>query len=422
MEFVLLKEEEFTEFESHHKFDSFYQTVKWGKLKEKNGWKPFFLGVKLDNKVIGAALILKKHVLGKLSILYSPRGYLIDYNNYKLLKFFTINIKKFAKQEHAIFIKIDPYIINKERDKFGEIVKEGIDNSNIINNLKKLKYIHTGFNKEGNLQPQYAFSLSLKHKSLEEIFDNMEPTTKSRIKKLESSGVKCRNINIDELYKFTNIMKDTSIRRGFIDRPYEYYKNMFEIFNKDINILISEIDLKNYINSLTIELNLVKKSIDKNMLKLKDENINEKKINNQIKESKILLDSIDKKLSHAVKLKDENGDILLLGGLLFMHHNKEILSLFGGAFGEYRDFMAAYEMNYEMIKYAKKNGYEKYNFYGISEFKNKDDPMYGLYDFKRGFGGNIEEYIGEFNLVISKFWYFVYTVIYNKIYLKIKKF
>ena len=27
----------------------------------------------------------------------------------------------------------------------------------------------------------------------------------------------------------------------------------------------------------------------------------------------------------------------------------------------------------------------------ISEFKNKDDEMYGLYDFKRGFGGVVEE-------------------------------
>ena len=34
MEFVMLNEKEFTEFEQNHELGSFYQTVKWGKLKE----------------------------------------------------------------------------------------------------------------------------------------------------------------------------------------------------------------------------------------------------------------------------------------------------------------------------------------------------------------------------------------------------
>ena len=46
--------------------------------------------------------------------------------------------------------------------------------------------------------------------------------------------------------------------------------------------------------------------------------------------------------------------------------------------------------------------------------------MYGLYDFKRGFSGVVEEYIGTYDLIISKFWYFMYTFAYNKVYLKIK--
>ena len=39
MKFVTLNENEFTEFENTHPLGSFYQTIKWGKLKEKNGWK-----------------------------------------------------------------------------------------------------------------------------------------------------------------------------------------------------------------------------------------------------------------------------------------------------------------------------------------------------------------------------------------------
>ena len=46
---------------------------------------------------------------------------------------------------------------------------------------------------------------------------------------------------------------------------------------------------------------------------------------------------------------------------------------------------------------------------GISGNFNKDHPLYGLYTFKRGFGGVVEELIGEFDLVISPFYYFLYN-------------
>ena len=34
---------------------------------------------------------------------------------------------------------------------------------------------------------------------------------------------------------------------------------------------------------------------------------------------------------------------------------------------------------------------------------SSDLPLYGVYEFKRGFGGNVIEYIGEFTLPITKF-------------------
>ena len=56
------------------------------------------------------------------------------------------------------------------------------------------------------------------------------------------------------------------------------------------------------------------------------------------------------------------------------------------------------------IKDAYKNGYKACNFYGISgNFKKENNPLYGVYEFKRGFGGNVIEYIGEFTLPITLF-------------------
>ena len=47
--------------------------------------------------------------------------------------------------------------------------------------------------------------------------------------------------------------------------------------------------------------------------------------------------------------------------------------------------------------------------------------MYGIYEFKKGFGGRVVELIGEFDLIISKPKYNLYNFmlkIYNKLKIK----
>lgn len=416
MKFVTLNENEFTEFENTHPLGSFYQTIKWGKLKEKNGWKYYLVGVKEDDKVIAACLLLEKKVFLSLTLFYSPRGFLLDYNNKKLLEFFTKNVKKFAKMHHAIFIKIDPTIIEFEKDINGDAIKGGISNKNIIDSLKSLGYK----NVNTHLQPNIVFTLDLKNKTIDEIYNKMENTTKQRVRKNESIGIKTRELSRDELSIFKSIMQNTADRRGFIDRPLSYYENMYDIFD-NMKILLSYIDIKEYSNNEKIRLNKTTDEIKKLKESLNKENANTKKINNKLKEAEVLAKSLEKTIKKCEDImKKENTNIINLGCLMFMFHGREVLSLFGGVYDEYREFMPAYTLNYDMIKYACEKGYDKYNFYGIDEYKDKSNPMYGLYDFKRGFSGVVEEYIGTYDLIISKFWYFMYTFAYNKVYLKIK--
>ena len=40
----------------------------------------------------------------------------------------------------------------------------------------------------------------------------------------------------------------------------------------------------------------------------------------------------------------------------------------------------------------------KYNFYGITAIFDKNDPDYGVYEFKKGFNGQVEEYIDNFEI------------------------
>lgn len=47
-------------------------------------------------------------------------------------------------------------------------------------------------------------------------------------------------------------------------------------------------------------------------------------------------------------------------------------------------------------------GCNVYDFRGVSGDISEDNPLYGLYKFKKGFGGDFTEFVGEYDLVLKR--------------------
>ena len=225
-----ITKKEFKKFADNHPQITFHQTKEWANLKAKNNWTSYYLGLKNNDKLIAATMILRKKIpLINKYMFYAPRGFLIDYNDYETLKSFTSQIKKYVKEKKGIFIKIDPYVEYQEHDNNGEIVKDGINNFEAIKNLKKLGYKHFGFNlMQDTLQPRWMHVIDTNGKTLEEILNNMESKTRQILRKNEKCGIKTREISREELPLFKKIMQHTSDRREFVDRRLSYYGNMWD--------------------------------------------------------------------------------------------------------------------------------------------------------------------------------------------------
>lgn len=415
MEFVTLNQEEFEEFSWTHPCGTFHQMTGWGKLKEKNGWKYYLVGVKENNQIVAATLLLQKKVLGPYSLFYSPRGFLMDYDREDLFCFFTEEIKKFAKAHKAIFVKLDPYLIYQEKDINGDVVEGGIDHTSYLPRFQKLGYRHLGFTLGmETLQPRWAFAIDLKGKTEEELLLQMEPTTRNKIRRNEKMRITTREIGKEEIDKFKSIMEVTAARRKFIDRPFSYYQNMLDCLKDHVMVVLTELHVKDYLESMDASLEEIKNRISENEESLKKTEAGGKKLKSQIKVDRMEQERLFKTKEEMKKLQQEKGDTIVLGGMLLMKHGTELLSLLGGTYEEYIHYSSAITTNWNMIQYALHHGYEKYNFYGITgNFTDKQDEMYGLYEFKRGFGGHVEEYLGEFDLVVSPFLYRLYHIAFG---------
>ena len=70
--------------------------------------------------------------------------------------------------------------------------------------------------------------------------------------------------------------------------------------------------------------------------------------------------------------------------------------VYGASDNVHRDVMPNYLMQWEMIKWAVQTGCEVYDFQGVSG-DLEGGHMAGLYQFKRGFNGQLDELAGEFD-------------------------
>lgn len=415
MELKEIERKEFDKFASNHEQANFSQTSSWADVKEINGWENYFLGLYDKKNLVAATLLLAKKVpIINKKMFYAPRGFLIDYSNYEVLEFFTSEIKKFAKSKNAIFIKIDPYIIYQEHDLDGNIVENGKNNKEAFSNLEKLGYKHFGFNvMQDTLQPRWIFVTDTKDKTVEDVMNGMDSKTRQIIRKNERLCIETREIHYDELELFKDIMQHTGDRRNFIDRPLSYYQNMYKKLSPVgiLKILVAELHTDKLITSYEEEIANLQKDYDERKYK-HDNGINKMNENKYLQKQKSVeqeIERINKKLEDVKLLQKENGDIIPLGGILFLIHGKEVLSLVGGSYDKFMEYQSAYTVHWAGCKYAIENGYDRYNFYGITGDFSDKNPLLGLYLFKRGFGGKVVELIGEFDLVISKFWYFIYN-------------
>ena len=396
---MYINRKEFRSFLEKSTQRTFLQTPEIGKLREKSGWIVEYLGVKVGKKVIAATLITSRKVHFGYKDFYAPRGLLVDYNNKELLTFFTENLKKHVKKNKGYQFRIDPYVINIERNSGGDIVEGGVDNRSIQTTLKELGYKRV--KKEDMEQVGWMYVLDIDGKTEDEVLKNMKPNTRNTIRKTLKNGIEIIELEKKDLPIFHKIMIETGKRKGFHIRSLKYFEDMYDLFKPrdEIKYLLTRLDLNKHIKML--EEDKEKQLEEKN--KLSDAKYNDGKR----KSFDLTIEGINKRIKQAQDIKEKDGDIINLSGSMFIMTDPEIIYLSSGNYEEYMCYNSQYLIQWEMIKYGIEHKFKRYNFYGITGNFDKNDKDYGIYEFKTGFNGFVEELIGEYTYPTS----FMYKII-----------
>ncbi len=212
---------------------------------------------------------------------------------------------------------------------------------------------------------KYNFVLDLT-KSEEELLRNMNQKTRYNIRLAQKKGVEIIEDNSDKAFEeYLKLTKETTQRQKFYAHGERYHRLMWETLRT-----------QNKNNEFSIHL----------------------------------LKAIYNKETLAAWI------LFVLGNTLYYPY--------GASSIKHREVMASNLMMWEAIRFGKKLNLKKFDMWGaLGPNPNVKDPWYGFHRFKEGYGSDLVEFIGSYDLVINPFMYHIYKTA-DKIrwaLLKIKK-
>lgn len=374
--------EEHDEFVKTSPQTNLLQSSDWAKIKDN--WGNERLGVYQDHKLVAVASILIQPLPLGFTMLYIPRGPIMDYQNSELVAFMLQSIKTYAKSKRAVFAKFDPSLFLR-KGLIGQEVKDQEATLAIIQSLKECGAEWVGRTEDMGETIQPRFQANIYKEYFTE--DQLSKSTKQAIRTARNKGVEVIFGGTELLDEFAALMKKTEARKGIHLRGRDYYEKLLTTYAGQSYITLSRINLAQRLASL-------KEQLEKNQAEASRFNEKTKpgKIDNNRQEKERLEEEIQF-LHQELKAGQE---IVSLSGTLTLEFGGTSENVYAGMDENFRRYQPAILTWYETAQHAFDRGATWQNMGGV---ENQLDG--GLYHFKSKFNPMIEEFVGEFNLPTS---------------------
>ncbi len=327
------------------------QTAFWSIVKKKVGQKPIALNFKTRNSslynnfsndaTINSDLLIIIQQLNKTdSIAYVPYGPELE----PAADFQGLFLEELSECIRS-FLPINCFMVrydlcwevfwandNTYKDKNGNFLDEpSVKSQEIRFNINTNNW--NIFKAQSNILPSSTLFIGLKADT-NTILARMKPKTRYNIKLAQKKGVKVRVANLTEIDIWYKLYTETALRNGIRLNNLNYFEAI---------------------------------------LSTKADNT--------------------KSPAEVIYLIAEIDSTPLAAMFLVISGNRGSY-LYGASSGSKRNYMAPYALQWEAIKISKHKGCTEYDMFGISPNNNQMHPMYGLYKFKIGFGGQIYRSLG----------------------------
>ncbi|MEJ8737781.1 peptidoglycan bridge formation glycyltransferase FemA/FemB family protein [Erysipelotrichaceae bacterium HCN-30851] len=377
-----IQKEEHDSFVKGHPLCNLLQSSSWGSVKEN--WNNTIVGVYDDGKLVASSLVLIKPLPLHFTMMYIPRGPVMDYQNSALVSFFFKELKRFARKYHCLFITFDPavhcndYLLSEANEnRYPQTVE-------IITLLESAGAIFKGFTKaiDDTIQPRYHANVYN-----DEMFETPSKTLKKALLTVKKKMIQVVPYHVEAVDDFSAVMHCTEERKQIHLRDADYFNRIMNVYGDDAVIFLAKLPLKKLYED-TVKL---LKENENNLLKCPE---NAKKKRFTLEELHVSLTREEKELREYMQT---DGDEAIISGALCVSFGNTAEILYAGMDERYKRYMAPYASFYNCMIWSFKKGCTSCNMGGI-----EGSLKGGLTQFKSNFKPVINEYIGEFDLPVYK--------------------
>jgi serine/alanine adding enzyme len=327
-------------FTAQHPQGHLLQASSWGVLKQQSGWQAQrVLVVGSDGPQAGAQLLIRRR-LG-LSVAYVPRGPLFGLR-WAANALLLAALDRMARSNRAVFLRLEPNVLEDD-SQAGELHSA---------------LLIEGFRTATPLQPHTSIHLDLAPAS-EQLLAGMSKGHRADIRRAAREGVAVRTgQGAADLAAFYAIMEQTGTRAEFAIHSRVYYQAAWELFGGE-----------------------TERAADASQL----------------------------------FLAEQHG--ATLAACMIFAWAGVGLYLYGGSTEAGLKSGANHALQWHAIQWARARGCRMYDFWGVPdqfglaaraadaeerarlEEQAKRDPLYGVFRFKKGFGGRVTRYLPAYDRV-----------------------
>lgn len=384
--------DEFDSFVIHSKQNTLFQCSLWADVK--NNWDHLFTCVKENDEIVATAMVLiRKLPLGK-TLFYIPRGPVMDYNNHDLVSFMLSHLKEEAKKQHAIVLRFDPSILSRIYSYRDRNEEHDFENNDVIEYLKSLGAKHKGFTTyiEESTQPRFNAEMDV----TSDYRERLEHKTAKCIRAAVHKGIQVYE-GKEYIHDFSVAMHYTEVRKQIALRNEEYFENMMDVYGDKAICMVAKLNFPKQLKKLEDSIRENEEKLNSDSLKKKEKNLVRQQLTNDQNELKKL------KADYEREGKDE----VITCGILAVYNDNLMELFYMGNNPDYLRMYSSYLLYAKCLDRCVELGISHCSFGGIEG--TLDD---GLTLFKSNWLMNVEEYIGEFNIVLNPFMYKLFDEVY----------
>jgi len=117
-------------------------------------------------------------------------------------------------------------------------------------------------------------------------------------------------------------------------------------------------------------------------------------------------------LAHVLLAEVEGAPV---AGLILFRFGPTAWYFYGASTARGRDLMPNHALQWAALRWARAAGCTRYDWWGAPDVLDERDPMWGVFRFKQGFGGEFTPWIGAWDYPVSRAGYWAYTVAMPKV-------